>query len=208
MNIEFIETLLNTAVEAGTPLLLATLGEIYAERSGVLNLGVEGMMIIGSITAFSIALITSNPWLGIILAAIAGGILALIHAFASITLRANQIVSGLAITMFGLGLSGLLGKNYVGLPLPSHIRPVPIPFLSNIPVLGPFLFKHDLLVYISLILVPILWIILFKTKVGINIRSVGENPAAADALGVNVYRIRYFCVIFGGVLAGLAGAYL
>ncbi|MEM3755269.1 MAG: ABC transporter permease, partial [Candidatus Bathyarchaeia archaeon] len=208
MNLEFLETLLNTAVGAGTPLLLGTLGEIYAERSGVLNLGVEGMMIIGAITGFSTTLNTGNPWIGVVLAAIASGILALIHAFVTITLRANQIVSGLAITMFGLGLSGLLGKSYVGLPLPSPIRPIPIPILSSIPIFGPFLFKHDLLVYVSLILVPILWIILFKTKAGINIRSVGENPAAADALGVSVYKIRYFCVFLGGILAGLAGAYL
>ncbi|MEM3506842.1 MAG: ABC transporter permease, partial [Candidatus Bathyarchaeia archaeon] len=161
MNLEFLETLLNTAVGAGTPLLLGTLGEIYAERSGVLNLGVEGMMIIGAITGFSTTLNTGNPWIGVVLAAIASGILALIHAFVTITLRANQIVSGLAITMFGLGLSGLLGKSYVGLPLPSPIRPIPIPILSSIPIFGPFLFKHDLLVYVSLILVPILWIILF-----------------------------------------------
>ena len=196
------------AIRAGTPLLLGTLGEIYAERSGVLNLGVEGMMIMGAVTGFGVTLTTGNAWLGLAMAALVGGLMALIHAFVSITLRGNQTVSGLALTMFGLGLSGMLGKRYVGTPLPSRLRAIPIPLLSDIPILGPIFFQHDPLVYLSFLLVPLLWFVLFKTKVGISIRSVGEAPATADALGVNVFLIRYVCVFLGGVLAGLGGAYL
>jgi len=206
--LEFILDALRAAIPAGTPLLLGTLGEIYAERSGVLNLGIEGMMIIGAVTGFGMTLATENAWMGLAMAALVGGLLALIHAFLSITLRANQVVSGLALTMFGLGMSGLVGKRYVGTPLPFRLRPVPIPVLSDLPVLGPILFRHDPLVYVSLALVPLLWFLLFHTRLGISIRSVGESPATADALGVNVFLVRYLCVLFGGVLAGLGGAYL
>jgi len=199
---------LRAAIRAGTPLLLGTLGEIYAERSGVLNLGVEGMMIMGAVTGFGITLATGNVWLGLVMAALVGGLIASIHAFVSITLRANQTVSGLALTMFGLGLSGMLGKRYIGTPLPFRLRAAPIPLLSDIPLLGPVLFQHDPLVYLSFLLVPSLWFVLFKTKAGISIRSVGEAPATADALGVNVFLVRYLCVFLGGVLAGLGGAYL
>jgi ABC-type uncharacterized transport system permease subunit len=206
--LEFIVAALKAAIPAGTPLLFGTLGEIYAERSGVLNLGVEGMMIMGAVTGFGVTLATGNVWIGVALAAMAGGLLGLIHAFLSITLRANQVVSGLALTMFGLGMSGLIGKRYVGIPLPCRLRVAPIPLLKEIPFLGPILFQHDPLVYLSLLLVPLLWFVLFKTRAGISIRSVGESPATADALGVNVYLVRYLCVSLGGVLAGLGGAYL
>ncbi|RLG63279.1 ABC transporter permease [archaeon] len=203
-----VESALNAAVRAGTPLLYGTLGEIYAERSGVMNLGVEGMMIVGAVVAFGVTLHTQNPWIGVLAAALAAGALALIHAFLSITLRANQVVSGLALTMMGLGISALLGKRYIGTPLPNSLSPTPIPILCDVPIVGPMFFRHDPLVYASLVLAPLLWFFLFYTKVGINIRSVGENPAAADALGVNVYLIRYACVFFGGLLSGVAGAYL
>lgn len=208
MILEFIVAALKAAIPAGTPLLFGTLGEIYAERSGVLNLGVEGMMIMGSVAGFGVTLATGNVWLGIALAAMAGGLTALVHAFLSITLRGNQVVSGLALTMFGLGMSGLVGKRYIGTPLPCRLRAAPIPLLKEIPFLGPIFFQHDPLVYLSLLLVPLLWFVLFKTRAGISIRSVGEAPATADALGVNVFLVRYLCVFLGGVLAGLGGAYL
>ena len=208
MILEFIAAALKAAIPAGTPLLFGTLGEIYAERSGVLNLGIEGMMIMGAVTGFGVTLGTGNVWLGIALAAIAGGLLGLVHAFLSITLQANQVVSGLALTMFGLGMSGMLGKRYIGTPLPCRLRVAPIPLLKEIPFLGPILFQHDPLVYLSVLLVPLLWFVLFKTRAGISIRSVGEAPATADALGVNVFLVRYLCVFLGGVLAGLGGAYL
>jgi len=206
--LEFIVAALKAAIPAGTPLLFGTLGEIYAERSGVLNLGVEGMMIMGAVTGFGVTLATGNVWLGITFAAMAGGLLGLVHAFLSITLRANQVVSGLALTMFGLGMSGMLGKRYIGTPPPCRLRVAPIPLLRDIPFLGPILFQHDPLVYLSVLLVPLLWFVLFKTRAGISIRSVGEAPATADALGVNVFLVRYLCVFLGGVLAGLGGAYL
>ncbi len=205
---EFILAALRAAIPAGTPLLYGTLGEVYAERSGVLNLGVEGMMIMGAVSGFAVAHTTGNVWLGILTAALVGGLMALIHAFASITLRVNQVVSGLALTMLGLGISGMIGKRYVGQPLQARLQPVSIPGLSDLPVIGELLFRFDILVYISIALVPLLWFLLYKTQWGITLRSVGENPAAADALGVNVVLVRYAAVIFGGMMAGIGGAYL
>ncbi len=201
--------ILSRALAYGTPLLLGTLGEIYTERSGVVNLGVEGMMIMGAISAFATAFITGNPWLGMLIAAIAGGLAAFIHAFLSISLRANQVVSGLALTMFGLGLSGLFGKGFEGKPLGATIPNVTVPLLKDIPYLGKILFiNQSPIVYIGIVLTPILSYVLFKTSIGITIRSVGENPAAADSAGINVWKVRYLCVLFGGVLAGLGGGYL
>lgn len=206
--LEFILLVLRAAIPAGTPLLYGTLGEITAERSGVLNLGVEGMMIVGAVTAFGVTQATGNIWLGVLAAALLGGLLALVHAFASITLRVNQVVSGLALTMLGMGLSGLVGKRYIGMPPPTRLKPVVIPVLSDLPVLGPLLFQFDLLVYLAILMVPALWFVLYKTRWGITLRSVGESPATADAMGVNVFLVRYAAVLFGGVMAGAGGAYL
>lgn len=205
---DFLLSALRAAIPAGTPLLFGTLGEVYAERSGVLNLGVEGMMIMGAVTGFGVAHSTGNVWLGVVAAALAGGLLALLHAFASITLRVNQVVSGLGLTMLGLGLSGMLGKRYIGQPLAIRLEPVTLPVLSDLPVLGSLFFRFDPLVYLAAILVPVLWFVLYKTRWGVTLRSVGENPAAADALGVNVAAVRYLAVFFGGVMAGLGGGYL
>lgn len=206
---EWVVGTLSRTLAYGTPLLLATLGEIYSERSGVLNLGVEGMMIIGAVSAFATAFITGNPWLGMLVAGIAGALASLIHGFVSITLRANQVVSGLALTMLGLGLSGLFGKGFEGKPLDSTITNVTVPMLKDIPYLGKILFvDQSPIVYIAIILTPILSFILFHTSLGITIRSVGENPSAADSAGINVWLVRYFCVVTGGILAGFAGGYL
>ncbi len=200
---------LSRTLAYGTPLLLGTLGEIYAERSGVLNLGIEGMMIMGAYAGFSTAYTTGSPWLGIMVAALVGGAFSLIHAFASITLKANQVVSGLSLTMLGLGLSGVLGRGWEGKPLPVSIPEITVPSLSKIPFLGPILFEgQNLIVYLTILLVPLLWYILYRTRIGITIRSVGENPATADSLGINVGRVRYLCVVVGGILAGVAGGYL
>lgn len=206
--LEFILLALRAAIPAGTPLLYGTLGEITAERSGVLNLGVEGMMIVGAVTGFGVSQTTGNVWLGVAAAALMGGVLSLAHAFASITLRVNQVVSGLALTMLGLGLSGLLGKRFIGMPLPARLKPLVIPGLSDLPVLGPLLFRFDLLVYLAVLMVPVLWFLLYKTRWGITLRSVGESPATADAMGVNVFLVRYLAVFFGGMMAGIGGAYL
>jgi len=180
----WIITTISRSLAYGTPLLLGTLGEIYAERSGVLNLGVEGMMIMGAYSAFTTAYITGNPWLGILVAAVVGGAFSLIHAFTSVTLKANQIVSGLSLTMLGLGLSGVLGRGWEGKPLPATIPKITVPGLSKIPFLGPSLFEgQNLIVYMAILLVPLLWYILYRTRIGITIRSVGESPATIDRHG-------------------------
>jgi simple sugar transport system permease protein len=205
----WIITTLSRSLAYGTPLLLGTLGEIYAERSGVLNLGVEGMMIMGAYSGFTTAYITGNPWLGILVAAVVGGVFSLIHAFASVTLKANQVVSGLSLTMLGLGLSGMFGRGWEGKPLPVTIPKITVSGLSKIPLLGPIFFEgQNLIVYLTILLVPLLWYILYRTRIGITIRSVGESPATADSLGINVNRVRYVCVFVGGILAGVAGGYL
>lgn len=205
---EFIILVLHAAIPAGTPLLYGTLGEVYAERSGVLNLGVEGMMIMGAVTGFAVTHTTGNVFFGILAAAFVGGLLALVHAFASVILRVNQVVSGLALTMLGLGISAMLGKQFVGKPLVERLQPIHIPVLSDLPVIGELFFRYDILVYVGILLAPILWFVLNKTRWGVTLRSVGENPAAADSLGINVMAVRYIAVIFGGMLAGVGGAYL
>jgi len=207
IDVAFFVSLLAHTVQAGTPLLFGTVGEIYAERSGVLNLGVEGMMAIGALIAFMTSFYTGNVALAIAFAMIAAALLSLIHAFLSTSMRANQIVSGLAITILGLGLSGFLGKPMIGMTAP-RLAAFPIPILAEIPIIGPILFSQDVLVYTSILSALVLWFVLFKTRPGLNARSVGENPAMADSLGLNVYLIRYICVLLGGVMAGLAGAYL
>ncbi len=192
-----------------TPLLWAALGEIYAERSGVVNLGVEGMMILGAIAGFIVAQTTGSPLLGIVAAAGVGGLAGLLHAFIAITLRADQYVSGLALTILGLGLAGLVGRAYVGVPLSNPMQAATVPGLSSLPVVGPALFTNQhLLTYAGLIIAVLLSVVLFTTKLGVIIRSAGESPAATDALGINVFLVRYLCVVFGGVMAGIAGAYL
>jgi len=201
-------SILTRTLIAGTPLLLGTLGEIITERSGVLNLGVEGMMAVGAMSAFTVTLITGSPWLGLLAAVLAGALAAGLHAFVSVSLRANQVVSGLALTMLGLGVSGLFGRPFIGRPLPQKLNAVRIPGLAEIPVVGRILFSRDPLFYLAVVLGILLWIMLSRTRWGIQIRSVGENPAAAEVQGISVARIRYLCVLLGGALAGMAGAHL
>ncbi len=203
-----ITALLFASVQSGTILLFPTLGEIFAERAGILNLGVEGMMVVGALVGFVVTYITKNPYLGFIVGSIAGGLTALIHAFVSITLRGNQVVSGLALTIFGLGFTNFYGQKWINLRLLVTPRPIPIPGLVKIPFIGPIFFKQDALVYTSYIVAIIMWYILYKTKAGVHIRAVGQNARAADAMGVNVYATRYWWTFFGGLLAGAGGAYL
>lgn len=205
----WIVSTLSRALAFGTPLLRGALGEIYAERAGVINLGVEGMILLGAFFAFAVAQTTGSPALGLLVAAAAGGLAALLHAFMVITLRANQYVSGLALTMVGLGLAGLLGRGWVGTPLRTPLTDVSIPWLSALPLLGPALFAaQSILTYLGLLLAVILWFVLYHTRWGLMIRSTGEAPAAADALGVPVILVRYLTVVFGGALAGVAGGFL
>jgi len=208
MSSQDLVALLAVAVTAGTPILLAALGELLTERSGIINLGVEGMMLVGAATGFVIAVTTGNSWAGFAVAAVAGGLMSLIHAVVTVSLKGNQVVSGLALTIFGGGLSAFVGKGLVGNPVPNPFRAVAIPGLADIPVLGPVLFNHDYMVYISYILAVGLWVFIFRTPYGLRIRAVGENPAAADVAGLSVNRIRYCCTVAGGMLAGLGGAYL
>lgn len=210
--IEAISTIGARGVRLAAPLLLAALGETFAERSGVLNLGIEGMMLMGAITGFWITVFTQNLLLGLLAAMVAGGLMGLLMAFMSVTLRVNQIVAGLSLWILGLGLSGFfyrLGiKGPYAYPTIHTLSDVSIPGLSQIPVIGKILFNQNLLVYLALVAVPICYFILFKTAWGLNITAVGENPRAADTLGIDVFRTRYICVIIGGILAGLAGAFL
>lgn len=193
---------------AGTPLLLGTTGEVICERSGILNLGVEGVMAIGAVTAFIVTYTSHNPWLGLLAGLMAGMLISFSHAFASVTLQSNQVVSGLALTMLGLGLSGLIGKPYVGMPLTIKMNTLPIPLLSDIPYIGSVLFNQSPFLYIAIILSALAWFVLEYTKWGIKIRSTGENPKAAEAQGVKVSLVRYLSIIVGGGFSGLAGAHL
>lgn len=199
--------ILQAGVASGTVLLFATLGEVLAERSGVLNLGVEGMMLIGAMTAFSVTIATGNPWIGVLAAMLAAGLLSQIHAFIAITLHADQVVSGLALTLVGAGISLVLGE---GLSKAGTVALMPsfsIPLLSLIPILGPIFFtNHSVLVYIGYLMTPLAWYYINHTRPGLHLRAVGEYPSAADALGINVFRLRYAYVFVGGMLAGLGGA--
>lgn len=208
MSTSAVVALLAATVVAGTAILFAAAGELLTERSGILNLGVEGMMLVGAVLGFIFTVQTGNHWYGIAAAMIGGGLMAAIHAFISITLRGNQVVSGLALTIFGTGVSGFLGKSYQGTPITAAFQTIHIPVLSEIPFLGPIFFQQDALVYCSIIITIIIWYVLYRTRWGLSIRSVGQNPAAADAVGISVSRVRYFCTIVGGMLAGMGGAYL
>lgn len=202
-----ITIILQAGVATGTVLLFATMGELFAERSGVMNLGVEGMMLIGAMSGFSTAVKTGNPWLGLLVAMITAGAISQIHAFITITLQADQVVSGLSLTMLGAGISLVLGEGLSKAGTISLLPQFSIPLLQSIPILGPIFFtKHSILVYFGYLLVPLSWYYINRTRPGLHLRAIGEYPAAADALGINVFRLRYFYVFVGGVLAGLAGA--
>lgn len=199
--------ILQAGVASGTVLLFATLGEVFAERSGVLNLGVEGMMLIGAMTAFSVTIATKNPWVGVLAAMLVAGLISQIHAFIVITLQADQVVSGLALTFLGTGISLVLGEGLSKAGTVSLMPNFSIPLLTAIPILGPIFFTdQSVLVYIGYLMVPLAWYYINRTRPGLHLRAVGEYPAAADALGINVFRMRYFYVFLGGMLAGLGGA--
>lgn len=201
------EAILLTVSMAATPLLLAAIGELVVERSGVLNLGVEGMMIMGAVTGFGVALMTGNPFLGAFAAIIVGALFSLLFAFLTLTLVTNQVATGLALTLLGLGLSGMIGESFVGRP-GVRLPRLDVPVLSELPIVGRLLFSQDLIFYISVFLtIGVVWF-LFYTKAGLTLRSVGDNHSSAHALGIKVVRIRYMAVLFGGACAGLAGAHL
>jgi ABC-type uncharacterized transport system permease subunit len=196
-----------TIIRASTPLVLATLGEVYAERSGVINLGLEGTMLLGAVGAYAISLLTGNILLGFLVAVMTGITVAIIHGFVSVTLGKNQLLSGISLSLLGLGLSSLIGIALPreALPLTANIQ---IPILSDLPILGSAIFRQDAVVYFSIVAAFVLWFILFRIKLGVIIKAAGENAAATEAAGINVYLVRYSCVALSGALAGLGGAYL
>ncbi len=192
---------------AATPLIFAAIGELVVERTGVLNLGVEGMMIAGAICGFAVAVETGSPLAGFAAAAVGGAVISLLFAFLTQVMLANQVASGLALTLFGLGLSALLGQSYVGIK-PPRLGDVDFGRLADIPVIGPVLLSHDLMLYAALALVITVWVVLKFTRLGLILRAVGENHDAAHALGYKVVRIRTAAIMFGGACAGLGGAYI
>jgi len=192
-------TILFGALVSGTPLLFATIGEIFSERAGVMNLGIEGMMLVGAMSGFAVWFNTGHLVLGLIVGLLLGGLLALLHAFITITLRADQVVSGLAVTFLGSGLSSILGQPYVGQRTPEPMTLV-LPALENVAV------EQLVLIALGLVFAPLAWYYVNRTRPGLDLRSVGEYPSAADSLGINVNRTRYLYVIFGGLMSGFAGA--
>jgi general nucleoside transport system permease protein len=199
---------LAAAVAAAVPIALAALGELLAEKSGVLNLGVEGMMLIGAVTAFLVGDSSGSLWLALLVGSLAGAAFSSVHAFLCVTLRASQIVSGLALVIFGTGLSTFIGKSIEGKPLDTDFTPIRWGFLADIPVLGPILFDQDPMVYATIVIAVVIAMYLNRTRAGLAVRAVGESPGTADTMGVAVAAIRYVHVMLGGLFAGMAGAYL
>ena len=199
--------LIASLMVAATPLLLAAIGELVVEKAGVLNLGVEGMMIVGAICGFATTVETGSPFMGVLAAMVGGAILSLLFAFLTQFALANQVASGLALTLFGLGLSALMGQNYIGIKPPSMPK-LDIPGLSDLPFIGPIFFAHDPLLYVGIALTAAVWALLKFTRVGLILRAVGENHDAAHALGYHVIRVRILAIMFGGACAGLGGAYI
>lgn len=198
-----------SAIRLATPYLYAAIGETFGQRSGVLNLGVDGVMLMGAYAAFYTAFSTGSLWLGVLAAMLVGALMGLAMAFITVNLQAEQGISGIGVYLFGLGMSDLLfQKSFGTVEIVKGFPKVNIPFLSEIPIIGEVFFQHNILVYLAFALVPVAWFVLNKTTLGLKIRAVGENPQAADTLGVSVSRVRYFTIILGGMLSGIAGASL
>lgn len=212
LSVTFLVGLLTAAIRMATPLIFGTMGELFNERSGVLNLGIEGTMLFGGLVGFLVVRSGAPLWIGVLSAGISGSLLSTLMAFTTVTLGLNQLVCGLGITFLGTGLSHFLYRLVVGSPLvPPKIEPfstLSIPGLSQIPVIGPVFFQHYTLVYLAIGISVLTWFLFFRTSWGLKIRTSGENPEAADTMGVNVYRTRYLSLITGGFLFGIGGAFL
>jgi simple sugar transport system permease protein len=202
-----LEAILLTVITAATPLLLAAIGELVVERSGVLNLGVEGMMVMGAVVGFGVTVTTGSPLAGVVAGMFGGAAISLVFAFVTQTLAANQVASGLALTLLGLGVSGLIGQSFVGRP-GIKLQSLDIPGLSDLPFVGPVFFAQDILVYVSVALVIGVTWFLFRTRAGLVLRAIGDNHVSAHSLGYPVILVRYLAILFGGACAGLGGAYL
>ena len=209
---EAIIDFINTDIRMMMPILIAAMGLVYGERAGILNIGAEGIMLIGSFAGYAGAVFSGSPWIGVLAAMLSGGVVGLLFAFLVITLQADQTVVGAALNIFGLGLSTTLNRVIFGvnsnMPRANSFSALDIPVLSDIPILGNLLFSYNILVYVFILVLIVLHIVLFRTKLGLKVRAVGENPRACDTLGINVYRVRYGAVIFSTMLCGIAGAYL
>jgi len=208
----FFADVITIGIGYTTIFLLASLGEIYAEKSGVLNLSLEGIMSMGAFFGYSFAILFDNPYFGLLGGILAGLLLGIIFAYISITLGVNQVLAGLSIWLVGIGISDFLytltfGRSMFLLTAPT-LKNVPIPYLSDLPVIGKMFFEHTIIDYIAYLLVPFLWYFLYKTKAGLKIISVGENPRAADSVGINVNKVRYATVLFGSIMSGLSGSYI
>ena len=204
---DLTQAILLTIATAATPLLIAAIGELVVERSGVLNLGVEGMMLMGAVSGFAAAQFTGSAWIGMLAAIFVGSLFSGIFAFLTLTLVTNQVATGLALTILGVGASAMLGESFVGMP-GGRLDAISIPYLSDIPYFGRFLFGQDPIFYISILLVIGVTWFLFRTRAGLQLRAIGDSHGSAHALGVHVIRTRYLAVLFGGACAGLAGAQL
>jgi len=204
--VSFLASVLAAAMWSGASILYAALGEVLAERAGVLNLGVEGMMLAGALGGFAVCYWTESAWIGLFGAIVSGALMATIHAVLTVSFRANQVVSGLALTIFGGGLTAYLGASFVGKPAPDRFSRLDVPLLGDIPGIGNILFNQNILVYAAYVVVPAMWWFVYRTRPGLNLRAVGESPATADAMGLDVGRLRYRYVIIGGAFAGIGGA--
>lgn len=208
MSVELIISFLSSAIVASVPILFAAVGEVFNQRSGIMNLGLEGVMLMGAVSGYVAVVNTGSLGIAVISAMVAGLIMGLLFGFLVITLQADQTVCGLSITLFGTGLSGYIGKTVSGVASSNVFEPVAIPGLSKIPVIGPVLFNQDILVYLMYVTVILACFYIYKTRGGLILRSLGENPGTADALGINVFRLRYLYTCIGSMLAALGGAYL
>ena len=207
MTLTTMGLVLLTIIGAATPLLFAALGELVSEKSGVLNLGVEGMMLAGAVTGFAVTVTTGSSILGVLAGALAGSAMAFIFGVLTLTLAANQVATGLALTIFGIGLSALVGANFIGIPV-TPLPKLAIPGLSDLPVIGPLLFGHDALVYLSIFATAAVAWFLTRSRAGMIVRAVGESDISAHSIGYNVIAVRYYAVLFGGAMSGLGGAFL
>ena len=212
INLAFFVSLLAGTIRMATPILIPALGQLYTQRAGVLNLGVEGTMLMGAISGFLFACLTNNLWVGLLGGILCGAIYSLLMAWLSVTMRANQVIAGIGMNILAAGLAAYIYRVVFGIrALPAKIesfQAIHIPGLSDLPVVGTVLFSHNILVYIGFALIPITWFILEKTVFGLKIKAVGEHPRAADAKGINVGAIRYAAVIIGGAYAGMGGAFM